>query len=125
LSAATALRTPAWLLHGATGSEPGILELVGDRLAFTTPDRQAFDAHLGNVSDVVFPRHYFGGGMKLKVDGEKFRVSFVKPNGAEVLEARLLAELGSPLAFLTVGQKVSDIGTGRAAGKAWKQALGA
>jgi len=31
---------------------------------------------------------------------------------------------GNPVALLTVGRKIADIGSGRQAGKAWKRMLG-
>jgi hypothetical protein len=119
------LCTPAWLLVGLTRSVPGVLELVDDDLAFTTDDGRLFDVPLAEVRDVEFPWYYFGGGVKLRVGAERFRLSFVRPNDASDLEGRLLArsEDGGAAALLTAGRKVLDIGDGRRAGRAWKRVL--
>lgn len=61
------------------------------------------------------------------VAGKKYRLSFVRPNNAADIPARILARtgtaLGTGLALLTVGRKVEDIGTCRQAVKAWQKAL--
>lgn len=121
----TALRTELWRLIGLTRSEPALLELADGRLALTTGDGRQFDVPLAEVERVVFPWYYFGGGCKLTVGGKEHRISFVRPNDASDLPARLLAhtDVGAPFALLTVGRKVTDIGSGRRAGKAWKAAL--
>ena len=118
------LRTPAWLLVGFFGNCPGVLELADGRLSFLTEEGHPFDAPLAEVTAVTFPWYYFGGGMKLTVRGQRYRLSFVRPNGAEDVSGQVLARLGNPLGLLTAGQKVVDIGTGRQAGKTWKAALG-
>lgn len=122
-----ALRTPAWLLVGITGSTPGVLELAGGHLAFTTEGGRVFDVPLRELSNVKFPWYYFGGGAKFSVGGDDYRISFVRPNDAGDVPGRLLAgtEFGGPAALLTAGRKVLDIGEGRRAGKAWKAVLAA
>lgn len=118
------LRSPVWLLVGMTGSRPGLLELSGGVLALTGEDGRVFEAKLADVTEIAFPWFYFGGGMKLTVAGTRHRISFVRPNGAEVASARLLEAVGGgALALLTVNEKIADIGEGRRAGKAWKAAL--
>jgi hypothetical protein len=120
------LRTPIWQLVGLFGNRPGLLELAGGRLAFTTDEGQVFDAPLSEVTAIKFPWYYFGGGMKLRVGAARYRFSFVRPNGAEDIPGRLLAREGDAVAaLLTAGRKIADIGTGRQAGKAWKSVLGA
>ena len=115
--------TQAWLLVGLTRSVPGVLEFAGGRFAFTTDAGRVFAAPASEVRDVRFPWYYFGGGVKLTVGGEAYRLSFVRPNGASDASAQLLARVGNPLALLTVGQKIKDIGAGRQAGKAWRAVL--
>jgi hypothetical protein len=114
----------AWLMKGATVSIPGWLELQGDRLRFTTADEVVFDAARSDISAVVFPWYYFGGGLKLQAEGKPFRISFVKPNGAEYASARLLSDMGSPGSLLIVASKADDIATGTEAGRRWKELLG-
>jgi hypothetical protein len=110
------LRSQVWLLKGMTGSEPGVLTLSGGVLSFATAAGPAFEAAADRVG-VKFPWYYFGGGCKVTLPGGvTHRISFVRPNGAE--------DMGDgPLALLTAAGKLSDIGQGRALGKAWKSAL--
>ena len=114
----------AWILEGMTVSVPALLELDDGRLRCLTQDRVAFDVALSDVTDVVFPWYYFGGGVKLRADGAEFRLSFVVPNGAEYASARLLADQGNAGSLLLVGSKARDIASGRAAGRRWRELLG-
>jgi hypothetical protein len=121
------LCTPTWLLTGMSGNVPGLLELVDGRLSFTTEEGRVFDTAVSEVSEVIFPWYYFGGGAKFKIGTASYRISFVKPNGASDIPAGLIALLGDEArgaaGILTIGRKVSDIGKGRNAGKAWKAVL--
>ena len=105
-----------------------MLELADGRLGFTTEEGRVFEAPLEEVTDVTFPWFYFGGGVKLTVAGTRYRLSFVRPNGAELVSARLMegvvgGAVGGAFALMTARQKVSDIGVGRMAGKAWRAVL--
>lgn len=121
------LCTPAWLLVGMTRNVPGVLALVDGRVSFHTEDEVIFDAPLAELRDVTFPWYYFDGGLKLSIGGEQHRISLVRPNDAEDIADRLLARVGGAVggafALLIVDRKIRDIGTGRRAGKAWKEAL--
>jgi hypothetical protein len=98
------VETEAWLLRGITGSIPGILSLANGRFTFVTGDGQAvFDAPVSDVADVKVPWYYFGGGMKLSVGTERYRLSFVRPTAA--------------------GGGVADIPQGRGACKMWRSLL--
>lgn len=120
----TNLRSAVWLLEGMTRNRPGVLELCDGVIAFTADEGRVFETALSDATDIVFPWYYFGGGMKLSVDGARHRISFVRPNGAELAGARLLEGTGAEaLGLLTVHQKIADIGEGRRAGKAWRAAL--
>ena len=81
-----------------------------------------FDVRLDDVTDVTWPWYYFGGGVKLSVAGEQYRLSFVLPNGAEYPTARLAAA-GDPAALAIVAQKGNEIAVGRKAGKEWRRRL--
>jgi hypothetical protein len=125
MTGSESLRTPAWLLVGLFGNRPGVLALADGWLTFITEDGRVFDAPLVEVTGVTFPWYYFGGGVKLTVAGTRYRLSFVRPNGAEDIPGQVLARLGNPLGLLTAGRKIVDIGSCRQAGKAWKTALAA
>jgi hypothetical protein len=112
-----------WRLIGTFRTEAGWLDLTAGHLRYTTPYREVFDISLAEVKDVIWPWYYFGGGVKLTVHGEQYRLSFVLPNGAEYPTARLMAAAGDPAALALVAQKGDDIARGRGAGKEWRRRL--
>jgi hypothetical protein len=112
-----------WRLIGTLRSEAGWLDLTAGRLRYTSETREVFDVRLDEVTDIIWPWYYFGGGVKLRVAGEQYRFSFVLPNGAEYPTARLQAADGDPAALAIVAQKGNDIAVGRKAGKEWRQLL--
>jgi hypothetical protein len=113
----------AWLLVGLTRSVAGWLEWRKGRLRFVTPERVVFDVPLEQITATTYPWYYFGGGMKLRAAGEPYRISFVKPNGAEHAAGRALGEAGNPAALLVAAAKVTDIRSGRAIGRRWRRIL--
>ncbi len=114
----------AWLLKGITRSVPGWLDLHEGRLRFATPEELVFDVPRAEVTAVVFPWYYFGGGVKFRAAGRPYRLSFVKPNGAEYAVARGAAYAGDPASLLIVAEKAHDIGAGRGVGREWRRLLG-
>ena len=119
------LRTPAWMLVGMTGTVPGVLQLSGGRLSFATEEGAEFDVPLAEVSSVTFPWWWFGGGAKLLAAGTAYRLSFVRPNGAQDVPGRLLAHVpgAEAVGLVTAVRKMEDVGAGREAGRAWKSRL--
>jgi hypothetical protein len=113
----------AWLLIGTFRTAAGWLDLTAGRLRFSTADQVVFDVRTAEVTDVVWPWYYFGGGVKLRAAGEPYRLSFVLPNGGEYPTARLVAEAGDPAALAIVWSKAGDIGAGRNVGKEWRRRL--
>jgi hypothetical protein len=115
------LCTKAWLLVGMTRSIPGVLELDGGRLILTTEQEQVFDVSLTEVTEIRFPWYYFGGGLKLQIGAEGFRLSFVQPDDANDVPLHLLdgRKFNEGKAFSSAG----EIFDGRRVGKAWKSAL--
>jgi hypothetical protein len=113
----------AWLLIGTFRTAAGWLDLTAGRLRFSTPDQVVFDVPLAEVTDVDWPWYYFGGGVKLSAAGERYRLSFVLPNGAEYPAARAAAAAGDLAALTAVWQKASDVGAGRDVGKEWRRRL--
>ena len=113
----------AWLLIGTFRTAAGWLDLTAGRLRFSTPDKVLFDVPLAEVTDVDWPWYYFAGGVKLSAAGERYRFSFVLPNGAEYPAARATAAAGDPAALATVWDKAADIGAGRDVGKEWRRRL--
>jgi hypothetical protein len=122
------MRSVAWLLKGLTGSTPGVMTLAQGKLSFYTEEGCVWDVALSEIKAVEFPWYYFDGGLKLQIGAQWHSVSFVRPNDADHITDRAIIEMvgglaGGAIAALTVGQKVRDIGTGRQAGKAWREVL--
>ena len=115
----------AWQLIGTLRTAAGWLDLTAGRLRFSTVSDVVFDVPLAEVTGIIWPWYYFGGGVKLSVGGTQYRFSFVLPNGAEYPTARLAAEVGDPAALAIVWQKADDIGAGRNVGKEWRRRLDA
>jgi hypothetical protein len=111
--------SPVWLLQGL-GNSPGWLVYHDGQLGLSERDTVLFDVPLASIGRRVFPWYYFGGGMKISVNGTEYRLSFVRPNGAEVLVGRMLPTQG----IFVAAQKVTDIADGRAAGRRWREILG-
>jgi hypothetical protein len=127
----TPLATAAWILIGTTRSTPGVLVHDGGRLAFFDRKGAIFDVPVEEVSAVVFPWYYFGGGCKLRAGEHAVRLSFVRPNGApDLTESDLAAARDLVLTgFRGAGQllgaanSVMDIRKGREATRQWRQVL--
>lgn len=114
----------AWLLEGMTRSHPGWLELQRNRLRFVMPDAVVFDVPVADIESTAYPWYYFGGGVKVRTGGRQYRISFVKPNGAEHAIGRGLGEAGHPAALIVAASKVVDVRSGRAIGRRWRELLG-
>ncbi len=95
----------AWRLIGTFRTAAGWLDLTAGRLRFSTPAEVVFDVPLAEVTDIIWPWYYFGGGVKLSAGGKQYRFSFVLPNGAEYPTARLAAEAGDPAALAIVWRR--------------------
>ncbi|WP_369132055.1 hypothetical protein [Modestobacter sp. I12A-02662] len=124
------LVSPAWLIGGLR-NVPGYLGAGGGRLTFVS-DTPVFDVPLDEVTDVTWPWYWFGGGLKLRADGRLYKVTFVRPNGMPDPDPSMLEAGIGVFGFLTgtwhdvsALRGLADIGTGRAAGRQWKQFLGA
>lgn len=106
------MRSPAWLLFGITQSVAGELILMQGRLAFEAHDgRRIIDAAVTDISGVNFPWYYFGGGMKLRIGADSYRVSFTRPGNLPDHSAEV--------------DDAGDLRSGRQSGAAWKSALAA
>jgi hypothetical protein len=123
------LVSPAWLIGGLR-NVPGFLGAGQGRLTFLA-DAPVFDVPLTDVTDVNWPWHWFGGGVKLTAGGQRYKITFVRPNGMPAPDPSLLATGVGVFALLNgtwtdihALRGLADIGTGRAAGARWKQVLG-
>jgi hypothetical protein len=93
----------AWLLKGFVASEAGTLTLKNEHLTFAT-SKLIFDSPLIEVQAIAFPWFYFGAGCTLKINGEKYKLSFIHPGN-------------------TAGGEYASISDARGKGQRWKSAL--
>lgn len=105
-----AFSSPAWLLLGLINSLPGLLQLRNEQLSYVAhhsgtlgtrglsklekkfgiPDLAyklvsnqptlLFRIHLSEIESIHFPFYYFSAGMHFKINNEKHRLSFIRPN---------------------------------------------
>jgi hypothetical protein len=128
-SATGFLVSPAWLIGGLR-NVPGFLGAGQGHLTFVS-DTPVFDVPMTEVTDVRWPWHWFGGGVKLTAAGQPYKITFVRPNGMPAPNPSMLATGVGVFALLSgtwhdvhALQGLADIGTGRAAGAKWRQVLG-
>ena len=124
------LATPAWILAGRLRHVPGLLVADRGRLEFHTDDGTAFAAPISEVGPVTWPWWWFGGGLVATVRGERFKITFIRPNGApdvgpSLADAalRLGGIVDSGFGPFRAAAGLRDVATGRAAAKRWKQLL--
>ena len=113
----------AWRLIGTLRSQAGWLDLTAGRLRYSTPDGVVFDVPLAEVTGIIWPWYYFGGGVKLTARGEQYRFSFVLPNGAAYPKAGPASAAGDLSSLPIVRQLAEDTGAGRKVGKEWRRRL--
>jgi hypothetical protein len=89
--------SPVWLLQGLFKSTPGTLELAQGRLRLLSEGGIVFDLPLDSLPKPDFPWYYFGAGVVISLESERYRLSFAEPG-----------ENGS-------------IAEGREAGRRWKK----
>ena len=126
----TPLAAPAWILAGRLRNVPGLLVADRGRLEFHTGSGPAFAAPIGEVGPVTWPWWWFGGGLVATVRGERFKITFVRPNGAPAADADLLDAVFRAGGLVDSGSGpfraatgLRDVHTGRAAARQWKQLL--
>lgn len=66
-------------MSGLTGRTPAALEYEKGRVTLTVKDVEVFNVALGEVREVKFPWHTFGGGMRLTIHPYEYTISFTEP----------------------------------------------
>jgi hypothetical protein len=125
---ASNLDSEAWLLVGLTRTLAGRLVFDNGCLTFADEDGSVhFSTPLSEVERIWSPWYYFGGGLKMRVDGVTFRITFTLPNdqpGGNRQPHRFGSDLqrGASAASFAWG-KFNDIARGRELTRRWKTAL--
>ncbi len=116
-----------WQLHGAlTVATPGILALQDGMASFETEDGEAFHVPLSDVKEVKWPFLQFGLGFNATINGQTYKFTFMKPNGAPQLNDSSI--LGG-LRFTRIGRGVDAAATlakwgdNKKSAKEWKAVL--
>ncbi len=123
-----ALVSPAWLIGGLR-NVPGYLATGQGGLTFVS-DTPVFDVPLAQVTDVSWPWWWFGGGVRLTAAGQRWKITFVRPNGMPPPHPSML-ETGVGVFGLLTGtwhdvyamRGLADVRSGRAAGRRWREVL--
>lgn len=84
------LEEVVWRMIRISGSERGVMKLANGRFGFVGEKGTRFDVPASAISEVKFPWHYFGGGMKISIGSESYRFSFIEPHDsfASIADAR-------------------------------------
>ena len=125
---AGALVSPAWLIGGLR-NVPGYLATAQGGLTFVS-DTPVFDVPLSSVSDVSWPWWWFGGGVELTAAGQRWKITFVRPNGMPPPHPSML-DTGVGVFGLLTGtwhdidamRGLADVRSGRTAGRQWREVL--
>jgi len=75
----TVLAFPAsWMRTGplTIWTTRGTMRVGNGRISFKTKSRTVFDAPIGDVKAVKFPRYNLGTVVKFKLDGRRYRITF-------------------------------------------------
>jgi hypothetical protein len=123
------LATPAWLMSGWGCTVAGVLVAGDGRLSFLTEEGLRFDVPVTEVTDVTWPWHWFGGGVRLHAAGVPYKITFVLPAGAaepapSLMEAgmsRVATVAGAVPPHPLAGSR--DVRHGRCAARLWKEVL--
>jgi hypothetical protein len=123
------LATPAWLMSGWGSTVAGVLVAGDGRLAFLTEEGARFDVPVTEVTEVTWPWHWFGGGVRLHAAGAPYKITFVLPAGAAE-PAPWLVEAGISSVATAPGvvaphplAGARDVRPGRCAARLWKEVL--
>lgn len=117
-----------WLLHGTFGgASAGLLILGEGKVSFVTAEGEHFNVPVTEVKEVKWPFLQFGLGFNASVNAQKYKFSFMKPNGAPELDDSTLGQLAR---FTRIGRGVDSIATlakwgdSKKTAKQWKAVLG-
>jgi len=108
--------TEVWLLKGVTGSSPAVMTHNDGRVTMEMVDidnerlDDKFNVAVGEITEINWPKLQMSGGCTFQVAGDKYRISFLRPQNTRIPKFGAVTGLAS-------------ISGGRKAGKAWKEIL--
>lgn len=105
---------PVYLKTGATSAVRAVLARTELELVLAVADGECFRAPLPVVEKVEFPWWYFGGGMRVTVNGDRYVLSFSPP-------ARVEGE--DPRWMRSYEESFGEAASARRSSKKWKAAL--
>lgn len=121
------LTTKVWQTHGIFQSAiPGCLVLHDSNMAYITDAGEQFNAPLFELMEVKWPGLQMGFGFNAMINGQKYKFTFMKPNGAPQMNDSSISQitrytrLGMGIDALQALAKWSD---SKKAAKAWKEVL--
>jgi len=122
------LTSKVWQIGGIFSSaKPGYLVLNDGKMAFVNQQGEQFNVPLSEVKEVKWPGLQMGFGFNAVVQGNKYKFTFMKPNGAPEMGDSGLSQLAR---YTRVGMAMDSIsalakwGDSKKSAKAWKEVLG-
>jgi hypothetical protein len=116
-----------WLQHGTFGgATPGLLTADEGKASFITEEGEHFNVPVSEIKEVKWPFLQFGLGFTASVNGQKYKFTFMKPNGAADLNDSTLGQLAR---FTRLGRgadaisTLSGMGESKKVAKQWKELL--
>lgn len=123
------LTSKVWRMRGIFQSAtPGYLVLHDGKVAYVTEAGEEFNVPLSDVKEVKWPGLQMGFGFNAVVNGNKYKFTFMKPNGAPQMNDSSLSQLTR---YTRLGMGMDAVaalakwGDSKKSAKAWKEALAA
>jgi hypothetical protein len=122
------IKSKVWQLKGIFNiGTPGMLILKDGFVSFMTEEGEKFKVPLQEIKDVKWPFLQFGLGLHAFINGQKYKFTFMKPNGASELDASALdglfklGGLGNGVDSIAT---LANMGNNKRSAKQWKAILG-
>ena len=116
-----------WLLHGTFGGgSPGVLALNNGNVSFDTEEGEYFNVPLAGIKEVKWPFISFGYALNVVINGQKYKFSFIKPNGAADLNDSVVSQLVTltkPGRGIDALSTLANLSKEKKAAKQWKEVL--